>query len=148
MKLRIKLRFPALLVLALAASSCSFYDVATQTADAILGTGSFSDNNARTLEWPPRRVEVGVWNPETSQCIRDEKKLRPILQQLDAEVAEALREGKDFVVLPTGEEYPINKRSLSEEPLPSPTYTCLSRTPPPDRNWHLREDPEFRLGDK
>ena len=148
MKLGIELRFPALLVLALAASGCSFYDVATNTVDAMLGTGSFSDNNARTLEWPPRRVEVGVWNPETSQCIRDEKKLRPILQQLDAEVATALREGKDFVVLPTGEEYPINKRSLSEQPLPSPTYTCLLRTPPPDRNSHLTQHPEFRLGDK
>ena len=143
-----KLRFPASLVLALAASSCSFYDVATQTADAVLGTGSSSDNNAHTLEWPPRRVAVGVWNPDTSQCIKDEKKLRPILQQLDAIEAEALREGENFIVLPTGEEYPIDKRSLSEQQLPSPTYTCLKRPTPPDENSHLRKDPRFRLGNK
>jgi len=128
-KIRMKLRFPASLVLALAVSSCSFYDVTTKTLDAVFRTGPSSDNKAHTLEWPPQPVDgYGFWDPEVSQCIRDEKKLRPLLQQLDAEVAKSLREGKDFIVLPTGEKYPIGTRSLSEQPLPSPTYTCLLRS--------------------
>ncbi len=117
MKLRIKLRFPALLVLALAASSCSFYDVATNTVDAVVGTGLFSDRDRNYEDWD------GLWDPETSQCIRDEKNIRPILRQLDA-----IEEGKDFVILPTGEKYPIERRSQSDESLPGPTSTCLSRT--------------------
>ena len=117
------------LVLFFAVSGCSFYDVTTKTLDAVFRTGSSSDNKSRTLEWPPQPVEgYGFWDPEISQCIKDEKNLRPLLQQLDAEVARRLREGKDFIVLPTGEKYPIDTRSLSEQPLPGPTYTCLLRS--------------------
>jgi len=113
-------RLLASLVLAFAASGCSFYDVATNAADAVAGTGLFSDKDPNENEWD------GLWDPETSQCIRDEKKLRPILQQLDSLELRALDEGKDFVVLPTGEKYPIEKRSPSDESTPGPTSTCLS----------------------
>ena len=105
------------LVLALAASGCSFYDVATNAVDAVAGTGLFSDKDSNDAEWN------GLWNPETSQCIRDEKDLQPILQQLDV-----IEEGKDFVILPSGEKYPLEERSPSDESLPGPTETCLSRT--------------------
>ena len=110
-------KYLASLVLALVASGCSFYDVATNAMDAVAGTGIFSDKDPNYAEWD------GLWNPETSQCIRDEKNLRPILQQLDA-----IEEGKDFVILPTGEKYPLEERSPSEESLPGATATCLSRT--------------------
>lgn len=104
-------------VLVFAVSGCSFYDVATNAVDAVAGTGVFSDKDPRTNDWD------GLWDPETSQCIRDEKALRPILQQLDA-----MEEGKDFVILPTGEKYPIDKRAVSDESLSGPTSTCLSRS--------------------
>ncbi len=110
-------RYIAPLFLALAASGCSFYDVATNAADAMAGTGLFSDKDPHYSEWD------GLWNPETSRCIRDEKKLRPILRQLDA-----LEEGKDYVILPTGEKYPLEKRAASDESMPGPTATCLERT--------------------
>ncbi len=110
-------RYLASLVLAFAISGCSFYDVATNTVDAVAGTGLFSDKDPNNEDWD------GLWDPETSQCIRDEKELRPILQQLDA-----MEEGKDFVILPTGEKYPVGERLPSDESLPGPTSTCLSRS--------------------
>lgn len=97
-------------------SGCSFYDVTTLAADAAFGTGLFSDEYRNKADWN------GLWDPETSQCIRDEKALRPILQKLDAS-----EDGKDNVILPNGENYPIENRSLSEEAIPGPTLTCLSR---------------------
>ena len=111
-------RFLASLVLAFAVSGCSFYDVATNTKDAIRGTGFFSDE----IKGPNHPDWDGSWDPEVSQCIRGEKALRPVLRQLDA-----IEEGKDFVILPTGEKYPVEKPSLSDESLPGPTETCLLR---------------------
>ena len=55
-------RLLASLVLAFAASGCSFYDVATNAADAVAGTGLISDKDPNDTEWN------GLWNPETSQC--------------------------------------------------------------------------------
>lgn len=104
------------LVIVIAVSGCSFYDVATNSVDAVFGTGLFSDEDPNKTDWN------GLWDPETSQCIRDEKKLRPILQPLDA-----VEEGKDTVVLPTGEIYPIEEQSPGHGSLTGPTSTCLSR---------------------
>ena len=112
-------RFLASLVLAFAVSGCSFYDVATNFGDSVFGTGFWSDNkNPNHPDWN------GSWDPEVSRCIRDEKEFRAALRQLDAIV-----EGKDFVILPTGEKYPVEKPSLSDESLPGPTDTCLLRYP-------------------
>ena len=105
------------IVFALAASGCSFYDVATNAIDAVAGTGLFSDEVGYYAE------RDGLWNPETSQCIRDEKDLRPILQPLDV-----IEEGNDFVILPSGEKYPLEDWSPSDDSLPGPTATCLART--------------------
>ncbi len=112
-------RFLASLVVAFAVSGCSFYDVATNLEDSVFGRGFFSDNkNPNHPDWN------GSWDPEVSQCIRDEKAFRRELRQLDA-----IEEGKDFVVLPTGEIYPVEKPSLSDESLPGPTATCRLRSP-------------------
>ncbi len=113
-----KLRLLASLVLAFAVSGCSFYDVATITEDSVFGRGFFSDE----IRTPSHPDWDGSWDPEVSHCIRGEKALRPVLRQLDA-----LEEGKDVVILPTGEKYPVEKPSLSDESLPGPTETCLLR---------------------
>ncbi len=110
-------RILASLVLALAVAGCSFYDVATNIEDSVFGTGFFSDNkNPNHPDWN------GSWDPEVSRCIRDEKAFRRAWRQLDA-----IEEGKDFVVLPTGEIYPVEQPSLGDESLPGPTATCLSQ---------------------
>lgn len=112
-------RFFASLVLAFAVSGCSFYDVKTIVKDSVFNTGFYSDNkNPNDPHWN------GSWDLEVSRCIRDEKEFRAALRQLDAIV-----EGKDFVILPTGEKYPVEKPSLSDKSLPGPTETCLLRYP-------------------
>ena len=112
------------LVLFFAVSGCSFYDVSRLTRDSVFGLGFSSDNmDPRSPDWN------GNWDLETSQCIRHEKALRRISQQLEAIEAKALREGKDLVTLPNGKQYPIEKGSLSEQSMPGPTATCLSRFP-------------------
>ena len=116
------IRLLSLLATALVVSGCSLYDLVTNAADAAAGTGLFSDEDARRKEWD------GLWNPETSECIRDEKELRPVLQQLDAFESTALEEGREFVVLPTGEKYPIEERSTDSQTMLGPTSTCVSRT--------------------
>ena len=109
-------RFLASLVLAFAVSGCSFYDVAKLNQDSMFGLGFWSDSqHPNNPDWN------GSWDLEVSQCIRDEKAFRRALGELDATV-----EGKDFVILPTGEKYPVEKPSLRDE---SPTETCLLRFP-------------------
>ena len=118
------INFLVSLVLFFAVSGCSFYDVSRNIEDSVFGTGFFSDNqNPRSPDWN------GSWDLETSQCIRHEKALRRVSQQLEAIEDNASREGTDFVTLPTGEQYPIEEGSLSDQSLPSPTSTCLSRYP-------------------
>ncbi len=112
------------LVLFCAVSGCSFYDVSRNVQDSVFGLGFSSDKmNPRSPDWN------GSWDLETSQCIRHEKALRRYSQQLEAIEANALREGKESVTLPTGEQYPIEDWSPSDQLLQSPTATCLSRFP-------------------
>ncbi len=112
-------RFLASLVLTFSVSGCSFYDVATNFEDSVFGTGFFSDKmNPNHPDWN------GSWNPKVSQCIRDEKAKRRLSRELDA-----MEEGKDSVVLPTGETYPVTRPSMSEGSLPGPAAVCLSRYP-------------------
>lgn len=112
-------RFLASIALAFTVSGCSFYDVSTNFADSVFGTGFASDNmNPNHPDWD------GSWNIKVSQCIRDEKAKRRMARQLDA-----AEEGKDFVVLPSGEEYPVDNASSSDESLPGPTATCRARYP-------------------
>jgi hypothetical protein len=114
-----KVRNLTSLVLAFAISGCSFYDVAAISSDFALAL--FTDVNEGKAPHDDDRILI--WDPETSECIRDEKELRGISGQLDA-----IEDGKDFVILPTGEKYPIEERSPSNESLQGPTATCLSRT--------------------
>ncbi len=107
------------LALALTVSGCSFYDVTTNFRDSVFGTGFFSENkNPNHPDWN------GSWNPKVSQCIKDEKFLRQAMRELDE-----VEDGKDFVVLPGGEKYPVEKVTFSDESLPDPTATCRSRYP-------------------
>lgn len=111
-----KIRYLAFLILFCVLSGCSFYDVATLAADAATGKGLFSDEHRNDDDWD------GLWDPETSTCIRDEKDMRRLAHQLGAN-----EEGKYSVVLPTGEEYTLNESTVTDEPVPGPTATCLER---------------------
>ncbi len=110
----------ASLVLATAVSGCSFYDVSTNFEDALLGNGLFAEN---WFERDPDHPEWnGRWDQDVSHCIKNEKALRPLLRQLDESV-----EGKDFVILPTGEKYPIERPSPVDESSPGATERCRLR---------------------
>ena len=97
-------------------SGCSFYDVATIATDAAFGTGLFSDEDENNGEWN------GLWNPETSECIKHEKEWREISQRL-----EATDDGQTIVTLPTGEKYSLIREAGGNNPPVGPTETCLSR---------------------
>ncbi len=103
-------------ILLFSISGCSFYDVATISADVALDL--FTDVNEGKGPYDDDRT--GFWNYETSKCIKIEKEKREISQQLDA-----VEEGKDFVILPTGEKYPVPVRSAGDELILGPTRTCL-----------------------
>ena len=112
-----------LLILSCAISGCSFYDVATGTADVLL-------NTALEVKNPDRDEDdrVHIWNPETSECIKDENVRQDIGGKLDAIEWQALKDGKEYVVLPTGEKYPIEKWKYRGDPLLGPTGACLAGT--------------------
>ena len=108
----------ALILVVCVLAGCSFYDVSTLAADAAFGTGVFSDEHRNREDWN------GLWDPDISQCIRDEKELQPILRGLNTTESD-----QEFVTLPNGEKYPIKKQASSDGPVPGPTSICLSRNP-------------------
>ena len=69
---------------------------------------------------------LGFWDYETSRCIRSESKKNSVNEQLDA-VFNVVKKGQESVLLPTGEEYPIEAPPSHNEPSDSPTATCLAR---------------------
>lgn len=101
-----------------AVAGCSVYDVVALSADAALNL--FTDVNEG--KEPNDDNQLRFWDPDVSNCIKVETELRGISAQLDA-----IEQGKEFVVLPTGEKYPVGDRVSSDEQLPGPTMECLSR---------------------
>lgn len=99
-------------------AGCSFYDVAALSADLALEL--FTDVNDDKERNDPDIIRI--WDYETSKCIVGEKEERKIVRQLDA-----IERGKEFVVLPTGEKYPVNRRAASDDPELGPTAECLAR---------------------
>ena len=104
------------LILFSLASGCSTYDVLALSADAALslfdddaGKNSYNDDQNR------------IWDPEVSDCIQVEKRSSWISSQLDA-----IEQNKEFVVLPTGEKYPVVRKQRLDEPIPGPTRKCLA----------------------
>lgn len=114
-------RLLAAIFLVFIASGCSFYDVAALSADAAL----------LVLEGPKSKDERDrddgepvFWDAEVSQCIQSEKRSRTLESHLDA-VFDAEEAGRDYVILPNGEKYPVGPLDPREEELQSPTAECL-----------------------
>ena len=99
-------------------AGCSFYDVSAISADMALAL--FSDVNDG--KEPDDPGYISFWDADTSRCIVLEKEEREIVKQLDA-----IERGKDFVVLPTGERYPVNPPAASGDFALGPTAECLAR---------------------
>lgn len=110
------LRILAVLTLLSATSGCSTYDVLAFSADVALAV--FTDVNDD--KEPTDDNWHSFWDPSVSRCIRVEKSRNSISQQLAA-----IEDGKDFVILPTGEKYPVT-RWEPEESGPGPTEKCLA----------------------
>ena len=119
------LRILVITMVSLAVSGCSFYDVAALTADSLLEIASGPDEKGEPKDDDDFHR---VWNAETSDCIQEEKGRQAITKQLNAIESKAIKEGKDYVVLPTGEKYPIDRYEWRGGPLIGPTGTCLIRT--------------------
>ena len=104
------------LILLSVASGCSTYDVLALSADAAL---SLFDDDAGKNSYNDDRNRI--WDPEVSDCIQVQKSRNWISSQLDA-----IEQDKDFVVLPTGEKYPVVRKQRLDEPMPGPTKKCLT----------------------
>lgn len=107
------------LILLSLASGCSTYDVLALSADAALSL--FEDDDGRNSYNDDRNR---IWDPEVSDCIQVEKSRSWISSQLDA-----IEQDKEFVVLPTGEKYPVGRKQRLAEPMPGPTKKCLAARP-------------------
>ena len=98
------------------ASGCSTYDVLALSADAALSLFDDDDRkNSYDDDWNR------IWDPDVSDCIQVEKSRNWISSQLDA-----IEQGKEFVVLPTGEKYPVVQKQELDESMPGPTKKCLA----------------------
>lgn len=99
-------------------AGCSVYDVTNISADVALAL--FSDVNEGKQPDDPGYIRF--WDPEISQCIVIEKDVRKIAKQLDA-----FEQGRDFILLPTGELYPVSRSAGSQDTAVGPTAECLAR---------------------
>lgn len=108
--------FPALV------TGCSFYDVAALSADMALEL--FTDVNDDKDRDDPGAIHFR--DPETSRCIVLEKDKRKTEHRLTQQL-ETIEHGKDFVILPTGEKYPVNRHAAGSDPELGPTAACLAR---------------------
>ena len=99
-------------------AGCPFYDVSAISADIALAL--FTDVNEE--KEPDDPGYISFWDLETSRCIVLKKDEREIVKQLDA-----FERDKDFVILPTGEKYPVNRHGVSDEPELGPTAECVAR---------------------
>ncbi|MDH3621389.1 MAG: hypothetical protein OER91_10875 [Gammaproteobacteria bacterium] len=117
--------FAALLIMC-ATAGCSVYDVAAISAD--LAVELFTDVNEgkSDQDHDPNNDPIRFWNPETSRCIYVETKTRNLDHGLDS-MFDRFEEGKDHVVLPTGEKYPVGRHAERIEPELGPTRECQKR---------------------
>ena len=108
-------RVLALLISSLTITGCSTYDVLAISAD--LAVAVFSDDDE---DRSPGDDSHRFWDPAVSSCIRVEKSKNSIERRLDA-----IERGKEYVVLPTGERYPVTPAG-AELPMAGPTEKCLA----------------------
>ena len=120
--LNMNLRIFATLFILSATAGCSLYDVAATSTDLALDLFTDRNKGKKITDDDYERV----WNQDTSDCIRVETEKRDLEHGLDV-MFERIENDKEFVVLPTGEKYPIEPHALREEPPLGPTGTCLAR---------------------
>ena len=113
-RMRLNALFPLLAAIFLA--GCSTYDVLAHTADAVLSLTGINDDKKRSDD-----DYIGIWDPDVSSCIQLEYLRRDVVADL-----EAFEEGKDYVILPTGELYPVERHSFDEVD-PGVTRQCLEK---------------------
>lgn len=111
-----KLRIALTIALVPFLSGCSTYDVLAHTADAVLSLTGINDDKKRSDD-----DYIGIWDPDVSSCIQLEYLRRDVVADL-----EAFEEGKDYVILPTGELYPVERHSFDEVE-PGVTRQCLEK---------------------
>lgn len=109
-------RILILLVLLSAVAGCSTYDVLALSADAALSL--FDDDHDKSSYDDDRNR---IWDSEVSDCIKVQKGQNWVTSQLDA-----IERDKDFVVLPTGEKYPVVRQQPLDDSLPGPTKKCMA----------------------
>jgi len=120
MAMKYRLLFAALFPALVAA--CSFYDVAAFSADMALEL--FTDVNDDKEGDDPGAIHFR--DPETSRCIVLEKDKRKTEHRITPPL-ETIEDGKDFVILPTGEKYPVNRHAAGRDAELGPTAECLAR---------------------
>ena len=117
--------FATFLILSVTAG-CSVYDVAAISTDVALNLFTDINEGKDGGDFDPDNDPNMVWNYETSRCIKTETRKRGLDQSLDS-MFEKVEEGKEFVVLPNGEKYPVGRHAQREEPPLGPTRTCIAR---------------------
>ncbi len=123
--------FRVLMVLSICLTAgCSAYDVTRLSADAALSLVTSAIDNAIDVEEPEYRDNRDdhedqhvFWDADVSRCIPVERRERELDRLFDA-----VEEGRDHVILPNGERYPVNREEYSHEgELQTPTEECIER---------------------
>ena len=60
--------------------------------------------------WDDDDDGIRIWDPDVSSCIQLETLRRGVVADL-----EEFEDGKDYVILPTGERYPVERHSTDED---------------------------------
>ncbi len=120
------IRIFATLFILSATAGCSVYDVAAISTDLALNLFTDVNEGKDGGDFDPNNDPHMIWNYETSRCIKVETRKRGLEQSLDT-MFERVEEGKEFVVLPNGEKYPVGPHARREDATSGPTRTCMAR---------------------
>ncbi len=113
-------------------AGCSTYDVTRLSADAAASIVAAMIDEAISLE--DKVVPIGpdepddpdfvhvFWDEDVSRCIPVEKRERELDRLFDA-----VEEGRDYVILPNGEQYPVNLVVFPSDDELTVTQECIER---------------------
>ncbi len=114
------------LIAACLLTGCSTYDAVGIPLDIALDLFTDVNKDRGPRSKNPHKEKIRFWNPETSHCIYVEMNERSLEGSLD-NLFNEVESGRDYVELPTGEEYPVNpgwSRAPYED---TPTAKCLAK---------------------
>ena len=113
-------------------AGCSAYDVTRLSADAAASVVAAMIDEAISLE--DKVVPIGpdepddpdfvhvFWDEDVSRCIPVEKRERELDRLFDA-----VEDGRDYVILPNGEQYPVNLVVYPSDDELTVTQECIER---------------------